>query len=173
MISFIVLAFFSCHKSDPVPNSEPVNKYFNPNDLLNLKLDSVPNFWGEGGISYTSDFVDGFFQTYPGFVKSFLAFGNPFRILGISAFNSKDIAIEAMEARINNEAGVIQEGNSDAIKGKWWFGEGGSNIVFVNKWNTIIEVEYEHSNFIEVEDILYKTAAEIAQRVDKLSSVIE
>ena len=85
----------------------------------------------------------------------------------------KETAINAFESRIQNVACVIlpyeQAGN---IQGKWWYSDCIPNIVFVNRWNTIIEVFYYYTSYEEVEAILYDTAKEIMHRVDNLSTEI-
>ena len=75
-----------------------------------------------------------------------------------------------MEYRIENVTVLINEGISDSIKGLWWFSDDGWNSsVFVNQWNTIIEVMYFNADFEDVEDILYHVANELARRIDDLS----
>ena len=84
----------------------------------------------------------------------------------VSVFSSKDTAIIAMESRIANVAAVIQEGTSNDISGKWWFlYEGRNYTVFVNQWNTIIEVMYFNADFDDVEDILYHVANKMVTRI--------
>ena len=72
-----------------------------------------------------------------------------------------------MEYRIDNVAISINEGESNnLISEEWWYTYG---TVFVNRWNTIIEVYYDHPNFDEIKDLLMETASLIALRIDLLS----
>ncbi len=169
---FLVLAFYSCHKSDSEPNPEPVNKYFNSVDLLNLKLDSVPGFW-EKMDSLT--FIDSYFPySTDGEVKraGIAVYNKTYRQIGVAVFDSQAMAISRMEERIDNVAVRIREGLPSAtFPGKWWYSN--SAAIFVNQNNTIVEITILDSQYKDAEQLLAATALEIIQRVDKLSEPLK
>lgn len=75
-----------------------------------------------------------------------------------------------MEGRINTVACVILLGESnDLIKSKWWYTDCIPNGIFVNQWNTIIELGYYHSDYSEIEDFVIQSAAFLVNKVDSLS----
>lgn len=146
-------------------------KYFNPEDLSLLDLATIDGFWQDVSSIDTSFRGGGgsLFNSYPGFLDGIGLFDDN-NAIWISVFANQDTAINAMESRIANVAVVIQEGTSDEIDGSWWFFDDGWNsAVFVNQWNTIIEVILFNTEFTNVENILYSTANELADRVDDLS----
>ena len=163
VISF--LSFINCEKN-PSSHNE---KFFDPQKLPLLSLAEVNHFWQDDSIKYTSNFIDGIFNDYSGFLGGVRYSGDK-NIIGVSAFKSQANAIEAMDLRRNNVAAIILEGGKhELISGKWWFAKSPSNAVFVNQWNTIIEVAYYYPAYEELENILIETAAEIARRIDALS----
>ena len=154
---FIALfALISCQEKIPEKS------FFSAEKLDELKLDDFPEFYGTGELSnYASPF-----NNFYGYVDG-IGYENSEKGIFVSVFESKDKAVECMESRIRTVACIIEIGTSDAVEGTWWFTDCIPNGVFVNKWNTIIEVRYYHNNFKEIEDVLYNTANEIAERVDK------
>lgn len=163
LIVILIFACFGCAKED-------TERFFDPDKVNSLNVETITGFWEDDSIRDTSYYMGAHFENYDGFIKGIRLSGNT-KAIWISVFKSKAEAIEAMELRINDVACVIQNGNSDVIKGECWFSEcTGTNIVFVNQLNTIIEVDYNHSNFLEIENVLYSTANEVATRVDKLSN---
>jgi len=162
----LILACIGCSK-------EKQDKYFDPEDINSLNLETISNFWGEDGIKDTSYYMGMHFEDHPGFIKGVRLVGVN-KAVWISLFDSQNNAVSAMEARQTDVACIIQNGNSNAVNGKWWYSKcTGTNIVFVNQWNIIIEIDYEYPDFEGIKNILYDTANEIAERVDKLSSVVE
>lgn len=165
----LILVCIGCSKE----KQEKQDKYFDPKDLNSLKLETIIDFWGEVGIKDTSYYMGMHFEDYPGFIKGVRLVGVD-RAVWISLFDSQDNAVSAMEARQADIACVIQNGNSDSVNGKWWYSRcTGTNIVFVNQWNAIVEIDYNYADFEGIKNVLYDTANEIAERVDKLSSVVE
>ena len=150
--------------------NEKQEKFFNPENLGLLDLVNIDGFWDDDSIIDTSFNGGGaLFKLHPGFLEGISLWNEDKRVV-ISVFTTRDTAIIAMEFRINNVAGVIHEGTSDEIKGTWWFlNDGWNSAVFVNQWNTIIEVVISGNNNEEVESILYSTANELARRVDQQS----
>jgi hypothetical protein len=161
LLPFFTL-FINCEHEEGI-------KLFPPEKLSELSLDNIDNFWANDTIDNISDYVTENFHVNPGHLASIRYSSKKGKDLSVSVFKSQKIAIEAMEERRNNVACVIETGTSDVIKGTWWFTDCIPNSVFVNQWNTIIEVSYYHDNYEEIENILYSTANELANRVDKLS----
>ena len=173
LLSLIVLSFFACNKSDPA--TIPVQKYFNPDDLSKLKLDSVPDFWENSNFKIDDTFWS--YIVYPeennkGVMYSIRIDGTKSKIIGVSVFETQAKAIAGMKFRITDVAAVILEGTAkSSFSGEWWYSDG--SAFFVNQWNTIIEVTILTSNYKDVEKELMETAAEIAKRVDRLSQVVK
>lgn len=143
-------------------------KFFDSDNLGLLDLANIVGFWDDDEIIDTSYYMGAIFERYSGFLEGIRLYGED-KAVWISVFSAQDTAINAMESKINNVACVIQEGISDIISGRWWFSDCIPNIVIVNQWNTIITVDYYHTDFESVESILYNTANELVKRVDNLS----
>ena len=159
LLTTIVILSFGCEKDSKH------DKYFNPNDISKIELESIDDFWKDDAIQNSSD---GMFDICSGYIDG-VAHRGEVRGVGISVFETGQMALDAMEFRIENVATVIENGTTNEIEGVWWFGVGIPNIVFVKQWNTIIEVYYYESDFESIENLLYTTANEIARRVDNLS----
>ena len=177
LLSIIVLSLFACNKSDPVVTPKPKDKYFNPADISKLKLDSVPNFWENNNFKINNNYWQ--YIEYPeennkGVQYSIRIDGPTNHMaIGISVFETQEKAIAGMKFRINHVASVIIEGTTKSpFPGKWWHSKSQSAI-FVNQWNTIVEVLIGAYYYKDFEKELMETADEITKRVDKLSSVIE
>lgn len=132
-------------------------------------METIDGFWNDDLIKNTSYDMGAHFENYNGFIKG-IKYSENKRAVWISVFKTQAMAIDAMQLRSADVACVIESGNTDIVKGKWWFSKcSGTNIVIVNQWNTIIEVDYDHANFEEVQNILFNTSNELAKRVDNLS----
>lgn len=141
-------------------------EFFNAESLNDLNLASIDGFWEAGSEINTSDYITAHFNSHSGFIDG-IRLSSEGRYVGVSVFDSQTIAINAMQARIGDVACVIEEGSTDAINGKWWFSNCVSQYVFVSKINTIIEIGLHSSDSDSVYDILYKTANEIAFRIEQ------
>lgn len=170
MKGFVFLLLLVCIISCENGN-EKQDKFFYPEKLGLLNITNIDEFWDDE-LDIDTSFSGGggaLFDLHPGFLDGIGLYNNS-QMVWVSVFSSKDTAIIAMESRIANVAAVIQEGTSNDISGKWWFlYEGRNYTVFVNQWNTIIEVMYFNADFEDVEDILYHVANELAGRIDDLS----
>jgi hypothetical protein len=145
-------------------------KFFDPENLSLLNLANIDGFWDDDEIIDTSYNMEMSFESHSGSLKGINLYSEK-KLVWISVFTTRDTAIDAMESRIKNVAALIEKGTSDRIKGIWWFSNDHKNFaVFVNKWNTIIEVVIFDAKNEGVENILYRTANELAQRVDNLSN---
>jgi hypothetical protein len=143
--------------------------FFDLNKIDQLKLESIKNFWDKGFSLDTSYFMDANFEQHPGFLGGQMIFSKNNKSIWISVFKTQFDAIDAMEVRRNNVAGVFVDGTSNVLTGKWWYGESIPNIVVVNQLNTILEIKIYHADFETVEDTLFTTANEVARRIDVLS----
>lgn len=143
-------------------------KIFNANNLNALDLACIDGFWVVGAEIDTSDYITAHFNNHPEFIDC-LRFSSGVKYVGISVFESQSSAINAMQARIETVACVIEEGTTDEIKDTWWFTECIPNGVFVNKLNTIIEAGIYSTDFNSVKDTLYRTVNQIASRVFEYS----
>ena len=171
MKSIVFLLFLACIFSCENRNGKQ-EEFFSPEKLDLLNLANINGFWINQSIIDTSFNGGGgeLFNLHPGFIEGIGLF-NSDQMVWVSVFTSKDTAIIAMESRIADVASVIKEGASDDIIGKWWFlYEGENSAVFVNQWNTIIEVMFFHAYYTDVESTLFSTANELARRVDDLSN---
>ncbi len=155
----ILTILFSCEKDNKH------DKYFNSNDISKIELENIDDFWENDTINNSSD---GMFDNYSGYIDG-IAHRGEVKGVGISVFNTGQMALDAMESRIASVACIIIKGTSNEIEGDWWFSDCIPNIVFVKQWNTIIEVYYYENDFESINTILYRTANEIASRVDNLS----
>lgn len=156
----VLIGLFSCEDDS--------EQFFNAENLNNLNLASIDGFWEAGSEIDTSDYMTATFNNDSGFIDCMrLSFEG--RYIGVSVFESQSIAINAMQARIGTVACVIEEGSTDAIKGTWWFSDCVSKYVFVSKFNTIIEIGIYSSDSESEDDVLYRTANEIAFRVQQQS----
>jgi hypothetical protein len=167
----LIITSISCEKKNDTITKE---KYFDPKDIELLSLKNIEGFWDDTDTNIKVSEVNGFFFISDTcFIEGYRYNGNEKGLI-ISVFETKEIAIAAMEYRIQNVACLIlpgeQNGNFEEV---WWYSDCIPNCVFVNLWNTIIEVYYYDISFEEVEDILYDTAEEIIQRVDNLSKEID
>ena len=159
----ILTCLIGCEKKN-----EKHDKLFDPEKLGNLELAKINGFWNEGSINETS-VGNALFTLHPGFLGGIELFDEDHTIV-ISVFTTRDTAIIAMKSRIANIATPIHEGTSDEIEGTWWLlNDSWNSAVFVNQWNTIIEVLISDPSNEGVESILYTTANELAKRVDQQS----
>jgi len=150
-------------------NDEQHDKLFNPENFDQLDLANISGFWDVNSDIDTSFDNEEFFQINPDFIDG-IWLHNEDKSVKISVFTTRDIALIAMDARIKTMACAIKEGASDMIEGIWWYTDCMPSSVFVNQWNTIIEVSYYHASYETVEDTLYTTANEIARRIDFFSN---
>lgn len=153
---------------DRTINNTQGKSFFELDKLNQLKLLGIKDFWNkELGID-TSSFMGAVFEDHSGFLGGQIIF-NKNRTIRISVFKTQFDAIDAMEIRRNNVACVFVDGNSNVIKGKWWYSICTPNVVVVNQLNTIMEIAIYQSDFKTVENSLITTANEVARRIDVLS----
>ena len=166
LLPYILLTFiYGCGMNDN-------HKYafFHPDNLLDLELLEINGFWNDVSMIDTS-FGGGpgvLFEMQPGFLDGIGVYDDD-QMVWVNVFSSTDTAIYAMESRIANVSAIIQRGTTDEVKGTWWFlNEGWNYSVYVNKWNTIVEVTIFNVDEEETEKI-YNAVNVLARRVEKLS----
>lgn len=158
----ILVCLIACEKD------EQNEKIFDSENISSLNLDNIDGFWEAGSEIKTSDYITAHFNNHSGFIDG-IRLSSEGRYVGVSVFDSQTIAINAMQARIEGVACVIEEGSTDAINGKWWYSNCVSQYVFVSKINTIIEMSLPSSDSESVYDILNRTANEIVFRIEQQS----
>ena len=146
----------------------PQDKYFDPQNLQLLDLKNVNEFWLDDAIKDSSEYISTLFNEHPGFIKG-IRYEGEIKSISVSIFQTQQMALNAMELTINDVACLIQKDTSKSGSDLWWFSDCIPDMVFTNKWNTIIEVSWYHSNFEEIKETLYETVIEIANRVDNSS----
>ncbi|MBN1597339.1 MAG: hypothetical protein JW894_03530 [Bacteroidales bacterium] len=157
--------FLYCDKENKTQETE---KYFDPDKLELLDLANIEGFWEQGEYIDTSYSIGSIFENRPGFLDGIRLYSES-KAVWITIFSTQDSAINAMEYRINNVAGVIFEGTSDIINGLWWYSISYPAGVYLIQWNTILEIKYYNTRLDEVEPVIYNIANEVAGRVDELS----
>lgn len=167
LIFLLMLSFFINCIRDKNPIDTKL-QYFNPDLLDQLDIENLHAFWlSDTSISKT------YSSSSTGVNKHDLIKCVRYKCnnkhIGISIFPTQSSAIFSVESIIDNVACIIQKDTTNHFSDLYWFSECIPNMVFANKWNTIIEVGYYHQNFEEIKEIIYDTAFEIANRVDKLS----
>ena len=147
---------------------EGTEKFFDPGDLLHLDLADLSGFWSDPAVLDTSWYITASFESDPAYLDGIRVSGNE-RGVAVSVFDSDSAAIRAMEMRRNLVACVILPGLSDEMENTWWYSACIPHMVFINQWNTIIEVSYYAENYEMVEDLLLDTGKEVAERIDRKS----
>ena len=168
----IIISFFSFLNCDHDLSPLEKEKFFHENKLYLLNLGHIDNFWKGDTITSISDYT--LLSNYPGFIKHIRYHANK-KVVAVSVFESKELAIDAMEERIPEVSMLIYPGDvHKKIKDKWWWGIYCyfQRAVFINKWNTIVEatiLDYDYADDDSIRVLLEDTALELANRVDALS----
>ena len=163
ILVLILACILGCERQDHQ------EKFFDFRQIYALDLASIDSFWKDDTNIDTSYRMPAAFEYDSGFIDGIRLFAHD-REIWVSVFQSQDIAIDAMQKLDETSTIVIEEGDSDVIDGIWWFSDSKPyNVVFVSKWNTIINVEIRYSKFETVADTLYNTANEISRKVDHFS----
>lgn len=161
----IMICLLSCNKIE-------FNKVFNINKIDQLNIGNYEKFWENEKIDTLNHPSGVLFSILESFKGGITYKTIPLtKSISVSVFESDSTAVSAMEFRIKNVSGIIKEGNSDIIKELWWQSiDSPFPAIFVNKYNTIIELSlYEEFD----EEIVYETANQIVLEIDQLSDIIE
>jgi len=164
-ILLFLFTIINCDKdTTPIHVEE---KWFDPQKITQLHIEEFDSFWQEESIKNVSEIAT--FYDHPEFLAG-KRYHSENKIIDISVFQTKEASIYAMDDLINTVACVILPGSSnDILNSKWWFTSCIPNGVFLNQWNTIIEIGYYHSSYAEIEDFMIQSAAEVARRIDNMS----
>jgi len=142
--------------------------FFNVRSFEQLKLEDIKNFWdGESKIDTS---MGGRLDSSPGFLDDYTRINdNNDKRIKVSVFKFKADAMDAMETLRSSASGPINVGTSDVLPGNWWYaGSGNSRTVYVVRWNTLVEIRYNHSDSKVVDKIIYATTNEILARIQVL-----
>ena len=163
IIFIIFIGLFNCSKN-PI---SPKEKFFNPKDLDNLSLENISNFWQGDSFEVWIDPI-AHFTEYEGYLKG-IELRSDKKSIAVFVFNAKKTAIEAMEEfRFLISAMTYDGEKHELIKEKWWYIKGNPYYaIFINKWNTIIEIIH---NYPSNENIIVSTALEVTERIDVMSN---
>ena len=164
----LIMSSFGCSKDgDTNPNSE---KLFDYAKISQLNLADINTFWTEGIKIDTSFYMGAHFENHQGFINGIRLFSGNGKAIWISIFKSKDNAIDAMDQRINDVACVINSGDTNELETQWWFSDCIDYFIFVNQYNTIIEIDFaSNAPFELIKGTLLDVAKEINKRIDVLS----
>lgn len=168
---FLVLfvSFLGCDKNNDTDSE--AEKYFDPENLNQLDLTNIDNYWDEGIDIDTSFYMGANFENHPGFIEGIRFHSGNGKAIWVSVFKTKNDAINAMELRINDVACVINDGNQDEFENQWWFADCIIYMIFVNQYNTIVEIEFSsNATFDLIKVTLFDVAREINKRIDLLSN---
>ena len=166
MISILFLTFCSKNKN-PI---EPTQKYFEPTKLELLNLEELDSFWLADSTIEIHESNSALFRKFDGFKKSIMYSGD-LKGIKVSVFATQNIAVQAMDSLINNVVCIIIKDTSETFKDLAWYSACIPNLVFTNKWNTIIETSYYHPDFDAIKGDLYNCAFEVSRRIDSLSAI--
>ena len=163
LITISLLTLISCVRDK---SYNPYTIFFDSEDLPLLSLENLPGFWDNASLEFSNNYNRSY-RSSSGFAEG-IRLQSDEREVGVAVFVSQQKAIEAIEARAALASVMIYNGDSyNVLKSKWWFSD---SAIFVNQWNTIIEVVSFDSDFENVKTLLMETAAEIARRIDALSN---
>jgi hypothetical protein len=158
-----VLSLVSCIRDKSLISTK--YKYFDPTDLPALALENMDEFWEQDSLLYRRNA----FERYESCQQAIDLYGQD-KGIRIAVFTSQQDAIRAMEYQISLASCVIYPGyHYDILKGLWWYTYDLPSSVFVNQWNTIVEVYSREVYIDEIMSILMETAAEVCRRIDNLS----
>jgi hypothetical protein len=164
---FLIVSLFGCDKNN---DKNPDEKLFDYKNVHQLDLSDIDNYW-TGGIKIDTSFYMGAnFENHPGFIDGIRLYSGNGKAIWISVFKTKDDAINAMELKINDVACVINIGDSNEFETQWWFTDCIDYAIFVNQYNTIVEIDFSsNASFDAIKGILLDVAKEITERIDLLS----
>jgi|SRR3989339_404382 len=164
IILFVILLLIASCKDDINSSKELL---FNSENILKLSIDDLNTFWQEDSIWFSVN-PTAFFENYEGFLKNSRYESETHKVIEINVFQSKQIAINAMEEFRTLISAITLEGDPKNYFGeRWWYIQGSSfRSIWVNKYNTIIFVSNSSS---EDDNITINTATEILGRIESLS----
>ena len=138
---------------------------FNIKNLDKLKLEDFKGFWNENSTLESENSAYTMFESHPGFLNNYRISDENNRSVELSFFKTKTDAVEAMENKIESVAAVINQGTSTALPGIWWYSESPANVVFVSRWNVLLEIHINNSEDKPAQNAMYNTANEVLRRM--------
>ena len=164
----LLVLFPGCDKNN-ITDSTAV-KYFDSRNLNQLNIANIDNFWSEGLDIDTSYYMGANFENHPAFIEGIRLFSGNGKAIWVSVFKTQKDAINAMELRIKDVACVINNGDQDEFENRWWYSDCMDYFIFVNQYNTIIEIDFSsNAPFDLIKGILLDTAETVVERIDNLS----
>ncbi len=164
---FLIL-LLGCDKDNDTDSK--CDKHFDSSNLIELDIANIDNFWSEGIKIDTSFYMGANFENHSGFIDGIRLYSGNGKAIWVSVFKTKEDAVNAMELRINDVACVINNGNPDDFENQWWYSDCIDYFIFVNQYNTIIEIDFSsNAPFDLIKGMLLDIAVEINERIDKLS----
>lgn len=156
-----IYSFSKC--SSPTSTDKP--KFFNPANISQLQIEELNGFWS-GDSFWAEKYPNNLFRNYTGYLegKEFRSANNKF--IAIHVFESKEIALAAIDYyRINISALTSESNDHTIIKEQWWYIAGPPYLtIFVNKLNTMIII----SNYEAIDsNITIETAIDIMEKIEK------
>jgi len=163
----VIVTLFGCDKNN---NENPEVNYFDFKNMNQLNLLELENYWTEGLKIDTSYYMGADFENHSGFLNGIRLYAGNGKAIGVSVFQTKDDAINAMESRISDVACLINSGDSTDFESQWWFSDCMDYAIYFNRHNTIVEVDFSSNAPTEiVMSILLGVANEIKDRIDLVS----
>jgi hypothetical protein len=140
---------------------------FRTNDLPNLNLSNLGDFWKDDTPAKREDASKSNFQREGAYLGGIRYRGKNKKV-EIAVFKSQGESIKAMEALRADVASVIKPGDTNSfVELKWWFTSGIPNSVFVVCRNTVVTVACYQPAYAESKSMLQETAAIIVDRIKK------
>ena len=190
LVILSLLQFTGCEGSS---SPEDQTKYFPPELLSELHLDSVGGFWANDSITHIYDHFTAQFYMHQGHLSCLHYSSKNNNRLFVSVFETEDIALDAMKDFIHTTQAIFYPSESQGdpncmerdeyfpvdiqqrIKDKWWWCNSwspGWGAIFIFKWNTIIGADGRNDS-TGTGVRLAEAAIEIAERVNALCEVVE
>ena len=164
----LLVLFLGCNKDNVIDSKG--EKYFNSKNLHQLDIANIDNFWSKEIDIDTSYYMGANFKNHSGFIEGIRLHSGNGKAIWISIFKTKEDAINAMELRINDVACIIKNGDQDEFENKWWYSECVDYYIFVNQYNTIVQIDFpSNATFDLIKDNLLDIAKDINNKIDKLS----
>lgn len=138
---------------------------FNIKSIDKLKLEDLKDFWGENSTLENSSESDTIFVNHARYLFSESKFDENGHGISISFFKTKTDAMEAMENKIESVSAVINQGTSTALPGIWWYSEWPADVVFVSRWNVLLEIHINNFEDKTAQSAMYNTANEVLRRM--------
>ena len=134
------------------------NQLFTPEVVDRFRATDFTSFLGRDSVTFRANNLGGvLFKMQPGYLGGGTLRSSG-RGVGIAVFESKQAALAAVEARRQNVAAVINQGQQERNRIKhWWFSESQALLSIVHE-NMVVEVIDLNKRYSEIEKELWATA---------------